>query len=279
MRVLRRKTSSRSQRPEKAENQEQLSPQTIAWNDYLIPGTDTLRNNFTSPHEPYGVVDSDLLGDLEERYVMDRMTELLSNPVQGSFDYDHMRAIHGYLFQDVYPWAGEQRTVYMHKHHGREFDEVADIETVWGYLAEDLAEQDHLKGISDRHEFVDKFAAHWGRANKAHAFREGNTRSQSIFYDQLADEAGWELDLARLSDRHPESLRRAFVDARQYFLDDAHNHAPLAKVLGRLVTRKEQGRQLSAPSIDERRGVLRKKYPGIFTDEASSPTLNDPQLG
>ncbi|WP_417219614.1 hypothetical protein [Arthrobacter sp.] len=48
----------------------------------------------------------------------------------------------------------------------------------------------------------------------AHAFREGNTRSQTVFFEQLARDAGWSLDVARLSPHHPQSVYDAFVAAR-----------------------------------------------------------------
>ncbi len=34
---------------------------------------------------------------------------------KGSFDLAHLRAIHRHLFQDVYDWAGELRTVEIFK--------------------------------------------------------------------------------------------------------------------------------------------------------------------
>lgn len=37
------------------------------------------------------------------------MVELKNNPVEGRFDFDHMKEIHRRLFQDVYEWAGQVR--------------------------------------------------------------------------------------------------------------------------------------------------------------------------
>lgn len=39
------------------------------------------------------------------------MLELIERPVAGSYDLAHLKAIHRHLFQDVYDWAGELRTV------------------------------------------------------------------------------------------------------------------------------------------------------------------------
>lgn len=79
------------------------------WEDYYIPGTEVLRNLFTSPGKPYGETDPIKLRSIEESKVRARMLLLQSDPIKGNFDFAHMKAIHGFLFQDVYEWAGEQR--------------------------------------------------------------------------------------------------------------------------------------------------------------------------
>lgn len=77
--------------------------------DYFIPGTSVLRNKFTTPTQPFGVTDPQLLEHLEAHVVSTRLLELEQQPLPGNFDYAHMKAIHRYLFQDVYEWAGEPR--------------------------------------------------------------------------------------------------------------------------------------------------------------------------
>ena len=40
-----------------------------------------------------------------------RVAELETKPLPGKLGSTHLRAIHRYIFQDVFPWAGEFRTV------------------------------------------------------------------------------------------------------------------------------------------------------------------------
>lgn len=68
---------------------------------YVYPGTSTLRNRF-------GLTNAADLDRVERLHVADRATEAIP---RGSFDLTHLRAIHRHLFQDVYDWAGELRTV------------------------------------------------------------------------------------------------------------------------------------------------------------------------
>ena len=81
-----------------------------SWEDYYIPGTTVLRNKFVTPDMPYGVTDQNTLTALEEIATNLRFQDLMENPIEGNFDYAHMKAIHYHIFQDVYDWAGQERT-------------------------------------------------------------------------------------------------------------------------------------------------------------------------
>jgi len=72
---------------------------------YLIPGTKVLRNRL-------GISHARSLDRIERRLVADKIAE--GAPV-GAFDLAHLQAIHHHLFQDVYDWAGELRTVEINK--------------------------------------------------------------------------------------------------------------------------------------------------------------------
>jgi len=66
---------------------------------YLYPGTDVLRN---IP----GIRDVETLIAFETLNSGTRMYELRLLPTEGTLDTDHLKAIHKYIFQDVYPWGG-----------------------------------------------------------------------------------------------------------------------------------------------------------------------------
>lgn len=83
------------------------------WTDYFYPetidprtGQGVLRNNF-------GERDPEQLRRKEEARTKLRLAELSQHPIEpagGRFDFEHMKAIHRHIFQDVYEWAGEART-------------------------------------------------------------------------------------------------------------------------------------------------------------------------
>ena len=206
------------------------------WDDYFIPGTTVLRNLLTGPGKPYGETDPVKLRVMEEAITAVRIRELHEKPIAGRFDYAHMKAIHLAIFQDVYAWAGQERVAPVGKRMtkdghayypaGPSLAEAAESEYA------ELARKDHLRGLGPE-EFVEELAESWGELNVIHFAREGNTRSQFVFFSQLAEQAGYLIDAARFLPGAP--LRDAFVEARFHSQDTGSNEK-LAAVLRQAVT-------------------------------------------
>jgi len=181
--------------------------------DY-IPGTQVIRNLIDrDAAHPYGTTDQRYLDLAETMFVSDRIDQLRAEPTSGPFTFARMREIHHHLFQDVYAWAGEPRKAAMSK-LGTHYAEPSEMNALLRRQYTSLAEQHYLQNIPDQSEFAARLAGFWAEINHGHAFREGNTRSQTVFFEQLAHEAGWKLDVARLSPHHPLSVYRDFVEAR-----------------------------------------------------------------
>lgn len=210
-------------------------PPQRAWDDYLITGTSVLRNKFTAPGEPFGVSGQAALTALEEHHTRTRLLELRSNPLPGRFDYDHMKAIHRYVFQDVYEWAGEERTAPStpmtkdgHSYYpaGPMLTAAAEAEYA------KIAGSNYLRGM-ERGAFVGELGERWGELNVVHSFREGNTRTQFAFFSQLCTQAGYRLDTEAFKPGNP--LRDEFVQARFEGQDTGSNRR-LVAVLDRAIT-------------------------------------------
>ncbi|GAB2704730.1 cell filamentation protein [Microbacterium marinum] len=206
------------------------------WGDYFIPGTSVLRNKFTEPGKPHGETDPDKLRTLEEAMAHSRLQELHENPIQGKLDYDHMKAIHGYVFQDVYEWAGQERVAPVGERMTKEGHAYYPAGEVLTEAAEAqyrrLAAKDYLRGLP-QDKFVDELAEAWGELNVVHSFREGNTRTQFVFFSQLSEQAGYRIDTAQFAPGSP--LRDEFVQAR-YESQDTGNNQRLAAVLGKAIS-------------------------------------------
>lgn len=140
-----------------------------------------------------GITDPAALEAFEAFSVTQRSEEAFPD---GGLDADHFRAVHRHLFQDVYDWAGEPRTVRTFK-DGSPFCYPESFEQELGKLFGWLAARDHLQGLT-ADEFAEAAAHFLSELNAIHLFREGNGRAQTAFLAMLAAEAGHPLDFERL---------------------------------------------------------------------------------
>ena len=158
------------------------------WQGYFIPGTSTLRNRV-------GAQTVDSLRDAENDLVEARVIELREAPDllgDRSYDLAYLRAIHGQLFQDVYVWAGDVRTVGIEK--GEEsFCPPGSISQAMDHVAAEIHHLEQLKAVPESG-LARAVAYLYDRANFAHPFREGNGRSTREFFDLLLSERGAGLD-------------------------------------------------------------------------------------
>lgn len=137
--------------------------------------------------------DADVLDYYEREFVTARID--VGVPI-GNFDLSHLRAIHRHLFQDVYDWAGELRTVEIFK-SGSQFQFLRYIQTGMADVHRRIVEQNYLRGLSPQ-AFALTAGEIMGDVNYVHPFREGNGRTQLLYLKQLAEQAGHPIDLARL---------------------------------------------------------------------------------
>ncbi|MBR0693750.1 Fic family protein [Bradyrhizobium lablabi] len=124
----------------------------------------------------------------------------------GTLDFAHYKAIHHHLFQDVYEWAGQVRTVRISK-GGNPFCFPENIEGQAAKLFDDLKMDNYLRRL-DTARFSIKAAHFLAELNAIHAFREGNGRSQLTFFALLADRAAHPLNLDRLE---PKAMLAAMI--------------------------------------------------------------------
>ena len=106
----------------------------------------------------------------------------------GNFDYDHYKALHFQLFQDVYDWAGQVRTIRIGKGNNWFcYPEYIDSQMV--AIFDQLRKDAFLNGASAA-AFAKKAAHMLAEINAVHPFREGNGRTQLAFLAMLAEHNG-----------------------------------------------------------------------------------------
>lgn len=142
----------------------------------------------------------------ENDLVEARALELLTRLVPQTFDLDHLRALHGHLFQDVYPWAGEIRTVDMGKRAGRGFLPHGQVPEVMEHVRDVLRDVKWLR-TSSLPTAKRTLPLLYNIVNTAHPFREGNGRTQRQFFNDLAKGAGFKIDWTSI----PKAVKRSRV--------------------------------------------------------------------
>jgi cell filamentation protein len=169
---------------------------------YLYPGTDVLKNL-------RDVRQSDRLAQFEAEAATRRIIELIDAPAPGSFDTAHIQAIHKRIFQDVYVWASQFRTVNISK-GGQLFGAAAFIESVLHDIFQKLLRERYLMGL-DPESFSTRAGFFLAEINAVHPFRDGNGRAQREFIRQLGLQAGFAIDWSRIErGRMMEASRASF---------------------------------------------------------------------
>ncbi len=165
---------------------------------YLFPGTKNLRNKF-------GIRNADLL-DYHEREITTLRAR--QGVPTGIFDLKHLRAIHRHLFQDVYDWAGEIRTLEISK-GASQFQFCKYIETGMADVHRRLVKVKYF-AKSSQSGFAEGAGEIIGDVNYVHPFREGNVRAPfpPLDGEGPAEGRGWGVQEPEIADHHPlRSLR------------------------------------------------------------------------
>jgi cell filamentation protein len=143
------------------------------------------------------IADAETLEKQEADYAAVRSYELSQNPIKGSFDLAHLKAIHKQLFGDLYSWAGELRDIDISKGDNF-FAHHMHIESAAIPIFKQLAEELYLAGITPA-EFSERAAYYLGEINALHPFREGNGRAQREFINHLAYKNGYRIDWGNIT--------------------------------------------------------------------------------
>ena len=118
-------------------------------------------------------------------------------PQSDSFDFEHYKAIHKHLFQELYDWAGLTRDVDISK-KGVKFCPYIEIENYAGRIFNRLRNNGFLSGLP-KNKYVSEFIDLYIATNYLHPFREGNGRTQRLFLAQLTRRARYELNFAYIN--------------------------------------------------------------------------------
>lgn len=153
---------------------------------YCYPASEVLINKLNIKYE------KDLF-NAEKELTAIRLRELQEKPIKGKYDFAHLKAIHKYIFQDIYSWAGKVRTVEIGK--GNLFCTTTCINDYAQSVFNKYFPQ-CFEAWESFDDFVKVFADNYGDLKALHPFREGNGRAQREFARIVCLKCGYEFSLA-----------------------------------------------------------------------------------
>jgi len=198
---------------------------------YRYPNSSVLINKLriTDP-EAFELAERDIVGFnmLDIRFM---------NPIPGSFDLNHLKDIHKRLFEDIFSWAGETRTVNIGK---------TLPFTSWIFI-DDFAEDIFTKLKREQYlmetpgqDYVKRMAHYFGEVNALHPFREGNGRTQKVFFEYLASVSGHRLFFKRISKQEMDDASAMSLAGNNDYLEELFQRIvePNSKKMQEMWTRK-----------------------------------------
>lgn len=132
--------------------------------DGCYEGTTCMKNKFD-------IHDEKQLAEVEAAITFAKTSELEQHPINGNFDFEHYKAIHRFLFEDLYDWAGEIRTVNISK-KGIRFASANEIQRIADSCFRRLKDNDYFQNL-EADTFVDSIVDLYCTTNMLHPFREG----------------------------------------------------------------------------------------------------------
>jgi len=153
---------------------------------YCYPESDVLINRFD-------IRDKDALNIVEKQITSLKIAQLEASPAKGDFDLAYLKSIHKFIFGDIYAWAGQIRKGDFLIKDRSIFCRAMYIESMAAEIHANLKKDNFLHGL-EKVEFISKLAYYMGEVNALHPFREGNGRTQRLYFKQLCVKAGYDLE-------------------------------------------------------------------------------------
>jgi cell filamentation protein len=174
----------------------------------IDPISDNCYEGTTCLINKYDIRDEDTLAQLESKITVAKSAELELEAFKDAFNEDDYRAIHRYLFSDLYDWAGEYRTVDISK-KGTAFADNEKIPDLMNRCFARLKKVNYFLDL-DFNEFIDEIVDLYCTLNHIHPFREGNGRTERVFITQLVRYNGCDINF---SDIDTDQLMMATIQS------------------------------------------------------------------
>lgn len=226
--------------------QEELQEQHPAMNAVVLKQINEAAQNFFYPNSKvlknkYRIKDKEILKEHCSDNVKKEMIKLLQELPPEQFDAAYLKYLHHRLFSRTFEWTGQTRQapftfedntvasmpILKRKEFTKPFAMGRKIQERLKKLDKTLAETNSLKGLT-RETFVEHAAEMLIQLNYTHPFREGNGRTQRMFFEKLAQAAGHTLDFSLVTEKRMNLASTASLihndkEMMKHLLEDISN--------------------------------------------------------
>ena len=185
---------------------------------YRYPNSNVLMNVFN-------IRDYDKLQEIEQEISYAKMLKFDANPFKGTLDLKYLQKIHKFIFEDIYTWAGRIRGGKFMSKGDSVFCSADMIPSYSDEIFGRLRQEKWLRNL-EREDFIKRLAYFMGEVNALHPFREGNGRTQRIFFAELARRAKYDIDFSKVK---PGDLLKADIAAYD------KDYSPLIGLLNKML--------------------------------------------
>ena len=161
----------------------------------LNPSSDNCYEGTTCLVNKLGIREEEKLAEIEAQITFAKTVMLEENPIEGNFDFEHLKRIHEFLLCDLYEWAGQIRTVDISKKRTKFLDAIS-VEEIANKCFSKIAEG-YLDDLTFE-EFAKRIAEFYNDVNYIHPFREGNGRAQRVYFTQLIRHYGYDINFSEV---------------------------------------------------------------------------------
>ena len=192
--------------------------------DPYIQENGTLKNKL-------GITEYKDLNDAEKDIGFVKLIDI-GESFKQKYDVEYIKSIHRHIFEDIFDWAGEFRTVPVYKTEivipglSLEYSAPKNIEKDLSVILEELNSINWSGKNID--EITVQFTEQLARIWRVHPFRDGNTRTTLAFAENYSREHGFPMDIGILL----EQLTRLVTpkgDVKRYSIRDKFVLAALDK--------------------------------------------------
>ena len=179
----------------------------------LNPSSDNCYEGTTCLVNKLGIRDEKKLSEIEAQITFAKAVMLEETPIDDDFGFEHFKKIHEFLLCDLYEWAGQVRAVDISKKRTKFLDAASIVGIGTKCFAK--VKDGYFENLPFD-EFVKRIAEFYNDVNYIHPFREGNGRTQRIYFTQLIRHYGYDINFA---DVDTDELMIATIQASSGVID------------------------------------------------------------